>query len=142
MSFSDTAFLFFLALILFGPKKLPELARQAGRILGELRRASNEFRSQIENEIHQMEVEKNTKQTEAYKTQAALPSSATPQETEASLAVSPVGETVPRVPDCEATLAAPSVATSAPPTSDVAPIETSTHSEIPGEAPASQESHV
>src|SRR5712691_3316825 len=58
MSFSDTVFLCFLALILFGPKKLPEMARQAGRLLAELRRASNEFRSQIETEIAHLEVEK------------------------------------------------------------------------------------
>src|SRR5258706_1409246 len=56
MSFSDTVFLFFLALILFGPKKLPEMARQAGRLLAELRRASNEFRSQIETQIAHLEV--------------------------------------------------------------------------------------
>jgi sec-independent protein translocase protein TatB len=58
MSFSDTIFLFFLALILFGPKKLPEMARQAGKLLAELRRASNEFRSQIETEISHLEVQK------------------------------------------------------------------------------------
>ena len=58
MSFSDTIFLFFLALVLFGPKKLPEMARQAGRLLAELRRASNEFKSQIETEIAHLEVEK------------------------------------------------------------------------------------
>ena len=51
MSFSDTIFLFFLALILFGPKKLPEMAKKAGRLMAELRRASNEFKSQIETEI-------------------------------------------------------------------------------------------
>jgi Sec-independent protein translocase protein TatA len=58
MSFSETIFLFFLALIIFGPKKLPEIARQAGRLLAELRRASNEFKSQIETEIAHLEVEK------------------------------------------------------------------------------------
>lgn len=58
MSFSDTIFLFFLALVLFGPKKLPEMARQAGKLLAELRRASNEFRSQIETEISQLEADK------------------------------------------------------------------------------------
>jgi sec-independent protein translocase protein TatB len=58
MSFSETIFLFLLALIIFGPKKLPEIARQAGRLLAELRRASNEFRSQIETEIAHLEVEK------------------------------------------------------------------------------------
>jgi len=58
MSFSETIFLFFLALIIFGPKKLPEMARQAGKLLAELRRASNEFKSQIESEISHLELEK------------------------------------------------------------------------------------
>jgi sec-independent protein translocase protein TatB len=57
MSFSETIFLFFLALLVFGPKKLPEIARQAGKLLAELRRASNEFKSQIESEITHLEVE-------------------------------------------------------------------------------------
>jgi sec-independent protein translocase protein TatB len=76
MSFSDTVFLFFLALILFGPKKLPEMARQAGRLLAELRRASNEFKSQIETEIAHLEVQ--NKQT-------VLPPSPPPQGTVASV---------------------------------------------------------
>jgi len=58
MSFGETLFLFFLALIIFGPKKLPEITRQAGRLLNEFRRASNEFRSQIEQEFALMETEK------------------------------------------------------------------------------------
>jgi sec-independent protein translocase protein TatB len=48
----EMIFLFFLALILFGPKKLPEMGRQIGRLMNEFRRASNEFRSQIESEIN------------------------------------------------------------------------------------------
>jgi sec-independent protein translocase protein TatB len=76
MSFSDTIFLFFLALILFGPKKLPEMARQAGKLLAELRRASNEFRSQIETEISHLEVEK------------SVPPNPPPQGTVSSLSVS------------------------------------------------------
>jgi sec-independent protein translocase protein TatB len=79
MSFSDTVFLFFLALILFGPKKLPGMARQAGRLLAELRRASNEFKSQIETEIAHLEVEK---------TQTVLPPSP-PPGTVASLSSGP-----------------------------------------------------
>jgi sec-independent protein translocase protein TatB len=57
MSFSETIFLFFLALIVFGPKKLPEIARQVGKALNEFRRASNEFKAQIEQEISNLEVE-------------------------------------------------------------------------------------
>jgi len=57
MSFGETIFLFVLALIVFGPKKLPEIARQVGKYLNEFRRASNEFRSQIEQEIAHLERE-------------------------------------------------------------------------------------
>lgn len=53
----EMIFLFFLALILFGPKKLPEIGRQIGRIMNEFRRASNEFRSQIETEMNALERE-------------------------------------------------------------------------------------
>jgi TatA/E family protein of Tat protein translocase len=55
LSFSETGFLFFLALLLFGPKKLPEIGRQVGKILNDFKRASNEFRSQIEAEIATLE---------------------------------------------------------------------------------------
>jgi sec-independent protein translocase protein TatB len=61
MSFSETIFLFFLALIIFGPKKLPEIARQAGKLLNEFRRASNDFKAQIEQEIAHLEVEEKKK---------------------------------------------------------------------------------
>ncbi|MEW5984481.1 MAG: twin-arginine translocase TatA/TatE family subunit [Acidobacteriota bacterium] len=40
-----------IALIVFGPRKLPELGRSLGRSLGEFRRASNELRSTLEEEI-------------------------------------------------------------------------------------------
>ena len=62
MSFSETIFLFLLALVIFGPKKLPEIARQVGKYLNEFKRASNEFKAQIEQEIAHLEVE-NTRQT-------------------------------------------------------------------------------
>ena len=58
MGFSETIFLFLLALLIFGPKKLPEIARQVGKALNEFKRASNEFRSQIESEITNLEREK------------------------------------------------------------------------------------
>ena len=57
MGFSETIFLFFLALLIFGPKKLPEIARQVGKAMNEFRRASNEFKAQLESEISQLEME-------------------------------------------------------------------------------------
>jgi sec-independent protein translocase protein TatB len=61
MSFSETIFLFILALVIFGPKKLPEIARMIGKTLNEFRRASNEFKAQIEQEIAHIEVEEKKK---------------------------------------------------------------------------------
>ena len=57
MSFSETIFLFLLALIIFGPKKLPEIARQLGKYMNEFKRASNEFKAQIEQEIANLDIE-------------------------------------------------------------------------------------
>jgi sec-independent protein translocase protein TatB len=54
-SFGEMTFLFVLALLVFGPKKLPEIARQIGKAMNEFKRASNEFRSQIETEIANLE---------------------------------------------------------------------------------------
>ena len=40
-----------IALIIFGPRKLPELGRSLGKSLGEFKRASNELRNTLEEEI-------------------------------------------------------------------------------------------
>ena len=61
MSFADTVVLFVLALLLFGPKKLPVIARQIGKALNEFKRASNEFKAQIESEISQLEYQERQK---------------------------------------------------------------------------------
>jgi sec-independent protein translocase protein TatB len=39
------------ALVLFGPRKLPDLSRQLGKSLGEFRRASSDFKETWENEV-------------------------------------------------------------------------------------------
>ena len=49
--FAEIGFLLFVAYLLFGPKKLPEIARTLGKGLGELRRASNELKTSLEEEI-------------------------------------------------------------------------------------------
>ncbi len=64
MSFADTVVLFVLALLLFGPKKLPVIARQIGKALNEFKRASNEFKAQIEAEISQLEYQERQKKYE------------------------------------------------------------------------------
>jgi sec-independent protein translocase protein TatB len=148
MSFSETIFLFLLALIVFGPKKLPEIARQAGRLLAELRRASNEFKSQIETEIAHLEVEK---------TQTVLPPTRPPQGAVASLSLNPA-PSEPAPLETPATLAAPAVDV-APAIADPVPVNPiladpaaatpatpsssdSAVTAVAENAPASQDSHV
>ena len=43
--------IFVVALIVFGPRKLPEIGKSLGKMMAEFRRASNEFRSTIESEV-------------------------------------------------------------------------------------------
>ena len=46
------------ALVLFGPKQLPRLARTMGRILEQLRSASQEFRHQLMNVENELDAER------------------------------------------------------------------------------------
>lgn len=71
MHLGDSIFIFVLALVLFGPKKLPEIGRQVGKLLAEFRRASNEFKFQIQEEIRQMEDEERRKKLEESRAAAA-----------------------------------------------------------------------
>jgi len=65
--------IFVIALIIFGPRKLPELGKSLGKSIAEFKRASNELKSTLEEEIR-MEEQK-TKQEEATKAaQASQPS--------------------------------------------------------------------
>ncbi len=49
--------IFFLALVLFGPKKLPELGRTIGKAITEFRRASNDLKASFEREMQTLERE-------------------------------------------------------------------------------------
>lgn len=57
LGFPEMMFIFILALIIFGPKKLPEIGRQIGKGLAEFKRASREFQSQIEDEVRKLELD-------------------------------------------------------------------------------------
>ena len=57
LGWQETVFIFFLALLLFGPKKLPELGRTIGKAMTEFRRASGELKATFDREMKTLEQE-------------------------------------------------------------------------------------
>ena len=68
-----------IALIIFGPRKLPELGRSLGRSINEFKKASNELRSTLEEEIR---IEEQREKTAA--AGPATPPTATPTPVDAT----------------------------------------------------------
>jgi TatA/E family protein of Tat protein translocase len=71
-----------IALIIFGPRKLPELGRSIGRSLNEFKRASNELRSTLDEEIR-VEEQRSTERQRPATAEAPRPpdESGIPRET-------------------------------------------------------------
>ena len=57
-----------LALLIFGPKKLPELGKQLGKTLKSLKKASNEFQNEIDQVMNEEEKEESPKSIESNQT--------------------------------------------------------------------------
>lgn len=57
LGWQETVFIFVLALLIFGPKKLPELGRTLGKAMTEFRRASNELKATFDREMKTLERE-------------------------------------------------------------------------------------
>jgi TatA/E family protein of Tat protein translocase len=66
-----------IALIIFGPRKLPELGRSLGKSLGEFKKASNELRNTLEEEVR-VEEQKEQKAKLHAEQSSALSASAAP----------------------------------------------------------------
>ena len=55
LGMSDSLFLMLLALVVFGPRRLPQIGRQIGKLMYEFRKASNDFKFQMEEELRNSE---------------------------------------------------------------------------------------
>ncbi len=55
LSIPHLVVIFLVALVVFGPEKLPELARTLGRLMADFRKASGDFRSTLEEEMRDLE---------------------------------------------------------------------------------------
>ncbi len=71
MHLADPIFIFILALVLLGPKRTGELAQQLGKLMGEFRKASNDFKYQFTEEMRVSEQQEQLKKQEAER--GALP---------------------------------------------------------------------
>jgi TatA/E family protein of Tat protein translocase len=121
LSLPHLVVLFVLALMVFGPQKLPELARMLGKATAEFRKMTNDFRFALEDEVR--ELERNTRIREEEAAAAARVAQAPAPAPSAA----PEGA-VPREFPAE-TVHAP-----AEPHHDVAPLPAQADSE-PGHAP-------
>ena len=92
---------FIVVLVVFGPQKLPELARSLGKLMAEFRKASTDFKSAFEEEMREME--RQTVQAERKKAAEAAAASAVAAETSVVpvTEASPAGEALLSEPEAE-----------------------------------------
>lgn len=62
LSIPHLIIIFVVALVVFGPEKLPELARNLGKVMAEFRRATGDLRSTFEGHMRDLERETETRQ--------------------------------------------------------------------------------
>jgi sec-independent protein translocase protein TatB len=125
---------FIVVLVVFGPQKLPELARSLGKMMAEFRKASTDFKSAFEEEMRDLErqallAERKKAAATAVAVAPSLPATlATPAGTETppsdapseagateAPVVTPVAEAIPHSPKGSAEIKAePAVVTDSP----------------------------
>jgi sec-independent protein translocase protein TatB len=76
----EVVFLFLIILLFFGPRRLPDLARQIGKAVSELRRASQNFRDQVMQMDKEPPASKPVRPAESTATESASPKTSIPQD--------------------------------------------------------------
>jgi len=98
---ADSLIIMVLALVVFGPRKLPQIGRQIGKLMYEFRKASNDFKFQMEEELRLSEEADRRKREEAERQQRlALAAQDTAAETTATPAATaePAAESAAEAP--------------------------------------------
>src|SRR5271165_4032471 len=85
LGMADSLILMVMALVVFGPRRLPQIGRQIGKLMYEFRKASNDFKFQMEEELRLSEEADRRKKEEAAR--AALPAPTQTIEAGANTAV-------------------------------------------------------
>ena len=87
LGMADSLILMVLALVVFGPRRLPQIGRQIGKLMYEFRKASNDFKYQMEEELRNSEEADRRKKEEERLKALAL---AAPAQTIETTAATPV----------------------------------------------------
>jgi TatA/E family protein of Tat protein translocase len=93
--------IFVIALIIFGPRKLPELGKSLGKSIAEFKRASNELRNTLEEEIR-VDEQRQKAPAPAQPAVTSIPAEATPVthiETASAAPAEPVPAPTTSTPD-------------------------------------------
>ncbi|MGO9325272.1 MAG: twin-arginine translocase TatA/TatE family subunit [Terracidiphilus sp.] len=89
LSMWDTLILMALALVVFGPRRLPKIGRQLGKLMYEFRKASNDFKFQLEEELRASE-EADRRKKEEEERQRVLAAAPPPAQLEATASQTPL----------------------------------------------------
>ena len=71
LGMTDSLILMLMALVVFGPRRLPQIGRQIGKLMYEFRKASNDFKFQMEEELRNAEDADRRKKEEAERQRTA-----------------------------------------------------------------------
>jgi TatA/E family protein of Tat protein translocase len=80
---------FVIVLVVFGPQKLPELARGLGKLMAEFRKASTDFKSAFEEEMR--DLERQAREVERRKAEAATAAASSAAQTQPATLATPSG---------------------------------------------------
>jgi sec-independent protein translocase protein TatB len=90
LGMADSLILMVMALVVFGPRRLPQIGRQIGKLMYEFRKASNDFKFQMEEELRASEEADRRKKEEERLRALALTTPAQPALSETSSQAPPV----------------------------------------------------
>src|SRR5580698_1328127 len=89
LGMADSLILMVMALVVFGPRRLPQIGRQIGKLMYEFRKASNDFKFQMEEELRISEDADRRKQEEERQKALAL---AAPKPVVSAESLTPVSD--------------------------------------------------
>ena len=117
LGMADSLILMVLALVVFGPRRLPQIGRQIGKLMYEFRKASNDFKFQMEEELRNAEDAERRKKEEEQQRALAL---AGPEQESVAAEPAPVVNAIESSSAGEGSYP-PQTAPEASPAEDVAP---------------------